>query len=80
MTSVQRLLFSRRRNADGSYDSICERCLRTVASCDAPDALDKFDREHYCTEEDLRQNLLYGSGVGFVRAQLEAVLLHARNR
>ena len=45
--------FNHRRNADGSVDSICLGCFRTVASAHDEKALMTQERQHLCDPEDL---------------------------
>jgi hypothetical protein len=40
--------FPHRLNADGTYDSICNRCFATVATASTPDELHAFDAGHVC--------------------------------
>jgi len=40
--------FAKRRNADGTMDSICLRCFRTVASCTDRGELIEFEKGHRC--------------------------------
>jgi hypothetical protein len=45
--------YTRRRNHDGSFDSICLCCFRTVASDDNEARLAERERQHRCANEDL---------------------------
>jgi hypothetical protein len=45
--------FAHRRNADGSIDSICLKCYRTVASRRAEEELDAPQAAHVCSGFDL---------------------------
>jgi len=47
--------FSRRRNADGSFDSICHKCFRTVASTLCEPKLEIGEKEHNCDQGALSQ-------------------------
>jgi len=40
--------FAHRRNADGSFDSICCRCFATVSRQSCPSNLAQLEREHVC--------------------------------
>jgi hypothetical protein len=40
--------FPHRRNADGTYDSICNRCFATVASGAVETDLIQFEVRHVC--------------------------------
>jgi hypothetical protein len=44
--------FAHRANADGSIDSICTRCFRTVATQRSEAELDRPERDHVCQPED----------------------------
>jgi hypothetical protein len=45
--------YARRRNADGTSDSICLRCFRTVASCNRSTGLLEMESQHRCRPEDV---------------------------
>ena len=45
--------YARRRNADGTSDSICLRCFRTVASGNSSVDLPKMESQHRCRAEDI---------------------------
>jgi hypothetical protein len=45
--------FPRRRNKDGSIDSICPKCFRTIASRTAEDHLVEEEKRHSCAIRDL---------------------------
>ena len=47
--------FSHRRNADGSFDSICRKCFRTAASSLSEPELEAGEKEHNC---DRRNSIL----------------------
>ena len=53
MADAPRALFSRRKNADGTHDSICRRCFATIATEDDQDVLLAQEARHSCKEEDL---------------------------
>jgi hypothetical protein len=40
--------FAHRRNADGSYDSICTKCYATIASAAREEALSSIESAHVC--------------------------------
>jgi hypothetical protein len=42
--------FPRRKNPDGTYDSICPRCVATIASSDNEADLLAQERKHVCDE------------------------------
>jgi len=73
MNYPHRLRFTHRHNPDDTFDSICERCLRTVAT--RPSRIDFFEveRDHECLEEDL-QRTLDEPGTSYIRVQLDAIL------
>jgi len=53
--------FPHRLNADGTYDAICPRCFRTVATCKIEADLDLEERSHRCQDfplTELRERLL----------------------
>lgn len=45
--------FPHRKNADGTYDSICNRCFATIATEHDQDDLLAQEAGHVCKEEDL---------------------------
>lgn len=76
MNLPHRLRFTHRHNPDDTFDCICERCLRTIAT--RPSRIDFFEaeRDHECREEDLRRTL-NDAGASYIRVQLDAIL-HSR--
>jgi hypothetical protein len=56
-TMVLRLppYFPHRRNADGSFDSICLKCLLTIANAPTEAGLAKHDKYHACNPSILSQ-------------------------
>jgi hypothetical protein len=40
--------FPHRRNRDGTFDAICPRCYRTVATLENEDALTETEHNHVC--------------------------------
>jgi hypothetical protein len=48
MSQLREPFFPRRRNRDGSYDSICLSCFATVGSAGTQEELVKCDKEHVC--------------------------------
>jgi hypothetical protein len=48
LTVTPLLKFAHRSNFDGTVDSICYRCIATVATVYAEHELLKFEREHVC--------------------------------
>jgi hypothetical protein len=73
-------LFARRHNSDGSHDSICEKCLQTVARQPSCDALFGYETAHRCVRASHKRDLLDERTTRELRAQLEAVLLNRRSR
>jgi hypothetical protein len=47
--------FPHRRNKDGSFDSICLKCLLTVASTRVEEDLKPYDKYHVCNPSVLSQ-------------------------
>jgi hypothetical protein len=45
--------FPHRRNRDGSFDSICLKCLLTIASSRTEADLAKHDKHHVCNPSAL---------------------------
>src|ERR1700746_2564233 len=43
--------FAKRRNPDGTMDSICLNCFRTVATCTDELELIELEKEHRCGQE-----------------------------
>jgi len=43
--------FPHRRNPDGSFDSICRKCFRTVATRRNEADLAQAEREHVCEDD-----------------------------
>jgi len=44
----QRVSFAHRRNDDGSFDSICPRCFRTIAQSASEPDLQNAEDSHVC--------------------------------
>lgn len=42
--------FPHRKNKDGSFDSICLKCLATVARANLESELEQHDQAHVCDE------------------------------
>ena len=55
---TQRAVFTRRKNEDGVYDSICRVCYATAASGNNEEELHTGERRHVCNIE-----VLYRRGV-----------------
>jgi hypothetical protein len=47
--------FPRRRDRDGSFDSICLKCLLTIANSGIETDLAKHDKFHVCNPSNLSQ-------------------------
>ena len=77
LTSVRRLGFTRRPNRDETFDSICERCLRTFATGKSNMELPEIEQAHACDHADL-QKTLHQAGATYIRVQLEAILQSAK--
>ena len=54
--------FPHRRNRDGSFDSICLKCLLTIANAKTEADLAKHDRYHVCNPSILSQRALIALG------------------
>ena len=55
MSSVLLTLYPHRHNADGTYDSICRTCYRTVGSSRSEDELGMLEELHVCMKAHLRK-------------------------
>jgi len=69
----ERLSYAWLNHRDGTYDSICERCLRTIVLHRKPIEVRLVETFHHCGEEDLRQTLRE-LGPGLIEKQLAAIL------
>jgi hypothetical protein len=58
MVAILPPLFPHRRNADGSFDSICLKCLLTIAKAKTEAELDRHDKNHVCIPSILSQRSL----------------------
>jgi hypothetical protein len=47
--------FPHRRNPDGTFDSICLKCLLTIANARTEAELQKYDKDHVCNPSILSQ-------------------------
>ena len=50
MVTQQPMQFGHRLNRDGSFDSICPRCYRTVANRDTERELARDELKHVCDD------------------------------
>jgi len=58
--AADRMVFTRRKNEDGAYDSICRVCYATAGSGTTEEELQAAEREHACNIEVLyRRGLLH---------------------
>ena len=48
-------LYPHRRNRDGSFDSICLRCLLTIANTRVEAGLKTYEKNHVCNPSILSQ-------------------------
>jgi hypothetical protein len=48
MFSAQQAHFAHRHNRDGTHDSICFSCMRTIASAKDETKLEGIERVHLC--------------------------------
>ena len=55
MSSTRIPFFPHRQNRDGSIDSICPRCLATVASAATVTELHTYEKQHNCDEAFLAE-------------------------
>lgn len=49
--------FPHRHNTDGTYDSICNRCLSTIAKVTTEADLGQFEASHVCDPASIYQTL-----------------------
>ncbi len=62
--------FPRRRNEDGSYDSMCLECLQIVANqCPEPQ-LQRFEEAHVCKSKKTQQDSVQPSTPSFWSSSL----------
>jgi len=47
--------YPHRKNDDGTYDSICPYCIRTVGSSDSESALAFHEQNHLSDPDDIRE-------------------------
>ena len=47
--------FAYRKNADGTIDSICPICFRTVGTAPVKKLLNKWEQMHVCDERDVNR-------------------------
>jgi hypothetical protein len=47
------IVFPHRHNLDGSHDSICVNCFRTVSSTQREIELEAIEKKHVCAVSDL---------------------------
>lgn len=50
--------FPHRRNSDGTVDSICPKCFRTVSTQSDENLLIRFEQEHVCVLDDTQMKNL----------------------
>jgi hypothetical protein len=53
MVQASRIAFPHRRNPNGSFDSICTQCFRTIATAAAETELKAAESAHKCFGFDL---------------------------
>lgn len=53
MQTVTEIRFAHRQNRDGTFDSICPRCFRTVATRSQESYLAKDEFRHICLDWDI---------------------------
>jgi len=49
--------FPHRRNLNGSFDSICLKCLLTIANARTEAELEQHDKDHVCSPSILSQRI-----------------------
>jgi hypothetical protein len=49
--------FPHRRNPNGSFDSICLKCLLTIANARTEAELEKHDKDHVCNPSAVSQRI-----------------------
>jgi hypothetical protein len=49
--------FAHRPNRDGSFDSICARCFRTISNSWNEADLDQAERDHVCSPGDVDRSV-----------------------
>jgi hypothetical protein len=54
LADLPRVPFHHGTNEDGTFDSICMRCYRTVASGAQNSQLAEFERDHICEDRFIR--------------------------
>ena len=62
--STEQRNFPHRQNTDGSFDSICRSCLRTIATKTKETELAQEERRHVCAPEDLLRGTEWMSPMG----------------
>jgi hypothetical protein len=55
MLEAFRIRFSRRRNGDGTFDSMCTQCFATVARSKREADLEEVEDAHFCRPGRLRE-------------------------
>jgi hypothetical protein len=50
--------FPHRRNPNGSFDSICLKCLLTIANARTEAELEKHEKDHVCNPSHLFQQFV----------------------
>ena len=53
MAASPHIAFPHRHNLDGSHDSICVNCFRTVSSMQHEIELEAIEKKHVCSVSDL---------------------------
>jgi len=62
MLSVADQEFLHRMNRDGTFDSICPHCVRTIASHYSEALLAGVERQHKCADPELQWRFLRYTG------------------
>jgi len=70
--------FPRRRNDDGTYDSMCLECFQMVASRCPVMQLNRFEESHVCKARRAAYQPLSSSGTPLLRDSLPHLFSSAR--
>jgi hypothetical protein len=59
MAEIRTLVFPHRRNADGTFDSICMNCFLTVSHSKSEAELAESDKNHICDSSFLAERGMF---------------------
>lgn len=54
-TAPHRIGFAHRANEDGTFDSICLSCFKTIATSKAESSLGEGERSHACDPDECKR-------------------------